>query len=215
MFGSIAFSLIMAASSVGAIDGGVNATQGAVRIAHKPTAVLWVHGGGWVGGSPTDNPLPRHMAHEIWPDAVHVDVVYPLGVGAYPANLQSVQTAIDIAVQSQAYSRVVVVGYSAGGFLSLAADTHLVESVIVFGAPSSLGAFRQRDPQTAEIIRLVFGSTEVPWGWTSRNLIRVCGITDTDVTPDVCSPGHGKLVWTWGNHAFLEPQTIAQVYAGV
>jgi hypothetical protein len=201
--------------SLGSIFGGASVTQQAQRGPRRPTAVLWVHGGGWSGGSPTDNPAPRAMAHRVWPDAVDIDIDYPVGPGSYPANVAAVQASIDQAVDSGWYSRVVVVGYSAGGFLTLAADTSRVDSVITLGAPSSLDLMRHRDPQTAQTIREVFGTYDVPWGRLSGNVRRVCGQTDTIVYPSVCEPGAGWVIWAPTDHSFDHAeQAIALAFAG-
>src|SRR5690348_1769881 len=100
----------------------------------KPLPLLvWVHGGGWVGGSKSENPGAEFTAHGLYASA---SVEYRFSnVGVFPAQIQDCQAAIRfLRANASKYNidpdRIGVWGGSAGGHL-----------VALLGTAGGTGAF--------------------------------------------------------------------------
>lgn len=102
-------------------DGPVPGIRAVPRDADPTAAILYVHGGGYIGGSPLSHrKLAGHLARAVGAPAFVVD--YRLAPEhKYPAQLDDVRTAFDWLVDSGiAPGRIIVAGDSAGGALATA-----------------------------------------------------------------------------------------------
>ncbi len=90
----------------------------------KRPALVWIHGGGWTGGTKTENRAKNVCVTAAEAGYVAVSVDYRLGAGAWPTNLFDCKNAVRF-LQAHAArygvdpDRIAVAGGSAGGHLAL------------------------------------------------------------------------------------------------
>lgn len=103
------------------IDGPVAGLRVLPGDADESSAILYIHGGGYIGGSSgTHRKVAAHFAHAIGSPAFVVD--YRLAPeNRYPAQLEDVRAAFDALLDTGIpASRIIVIGDSAGGALATA-----------------------------------------------------------------------------------------------
>lgn len=186
-------------------------TEGRFRPAerHADTVVVWIHGGGWTGGSPTEGYIYDEL--RSMPEVtLLIPVEYPLGQGAWPANLEAVQAALDGAARIG--ERVVAVGWSAGGSLLIWADTTRIDHTVTFGAPPDLDEFNRLgiQPYVADVIASVFGDAR-PVPGPSGAMTNYCGTLDPIVVPELCTQAP-DVHWVPDSHAMDRTDVSALVH---
>lgn len=87
-------------------------------------ALVWIHGGGWMGGTKGENRAKEVCTTLAEAGYVTVSIDYKLGRGAWPQNLQDCKNAVRfLRARAERYGvdpqRIAVAGGSAGGHLAL------------------------------------------------------------------------------------------------
>jgi len=90
----------------------------------KRPALVWIHGGGWTGGTKTENRAKNICVTAAEAGYVAVSIDYRLGAGAWPMNLFDCKNAVRFLRTNAARygvdpDRIAVAGGSAGGHLAL------------------------------------------------------------------------------------------------
>lgn len=124
------------------------------EVASDPPLVIYIHGGGWSGGSPKNPPL-RHLLDEGFAMAA---ISYRFSQEAkFPAQLEDVRDAVAWLVANARKfgydaSRIALIGGSAGGHLAMLAGCALasealpVRAVISFFGPADFFFARRPSP---------------------------------------------------------------------
>ena len=122
--------------------------------ASDPPLVIYIHGGGWSGGSPKNPPL-RHLLDE---DFAMAAISYRFSQEAkFPAQLEDVRDAVAWLVTNARKfgydaSRIALIGGSAGGHLAMLAGCALaiealpVRAVVSFFGPADFVLRAQTQP---------------------------------------------------------------------
>jgi acetyl esterase/lipase len=89
----------------------------------RSPAVVWIHGGGWMGGTKSEARAKEICSTLAAHGYVAVSIDYKLGAGAWPTNLLDCKNAVRFLRASAAKyhidsERIAVAGGSAGGHLS-------------------------------------------------------------------------------------------------
>lgn len=87
-------------------------------------ALVWIHGGGWTGGTKSENRAKEICSTLAEAGYVTVSIDYKLGPGAWPQNLHDCKNAVRfLRAHAERYGvdphRIAVAGGSAGGHLAL------------------------------------------------------------------------------------------------
>ena len=90
----------------------------------KRPALVWIHGGGWTGGTKTENRAKNICLTVAEAGYVAISIDYRLGAGAWPTNLYDAKNAVRfLRANATRYGvdpdRIAVAGGSAGGHLAL------------------------------------------------------------------------------------------------
>lgn len=90
----------------------------------KRPALVWIHGGGWTGGTKTENRAKNICRTVAEAGYVAISIDYRLGAGACPTNLFDCKNAVRFLRANAARygvdpDRIAVAGGSAGGHLAL------------------------------------------------------------------------------------------------
>ena len=90
----------------------------------KRPALVWIHGGGWTGGTKAENRAKNICRTVAEAGYVAVSIDYRLGAGAWPTNLFDCKNAVRFLRANAARygidpDRIAVAGGSAGGHLAL------------------------------------------------------------------------------------------------
>lgn len=90
----------------------------------RAPAVVWIHGGGWTGGTKSEARAKEICTTFASAGYVAVSIDYKLGEGAWPANLHDCKNAVRfLRAHAEEYGvdprRIAVAGGSAGGHLAL------------------------------------------------------------------------------------------------
>lgn len=94
------------------------------RAGQRAPAVVWIHGGGWTGGTKAEARAANVCATLAAAGYVAASIDYRLGPGAWPTNLQDCKNAVRfLRVRAADYGidpdRIAVAGGSAGAHLAL------------------------------------------------------------------------------------------------
>lgn len=90
----------------------------------RAPALVWIHGGGWTGGTKTEQRAKEICTTLAEAGYVAVSIDYKLGDGAWPQNLHDCKNAVRfLRANAESYGvdpqRIAVAGGSAGGHLAL------------------------------------------------------------------------------------------------
>lgn len=131
-----------------------------------PDVVVYVHGGGWIGGTRYDLPGWMTACQDAGWTVASVD--YSLEDGAYPRSVLDVMDAVERVRTELGARRLVLAGYSAGGFLALKAIERgaVVDGLVIGSTPFTPGEDAAGMPEdmaalTRDTVRRAFGP-EVP-----------------------------------------------------
>jgi acetyl esterase/lipase len=100
------------------------AVPGAASGGKRAPALVWIHGGGWTGGTKTEQRAKEICTTLAEAGYVAVSIDYKLGNGAWPQNLHDCKNAVRfLRANADRYGvdpqRIAVAGGSAGGHLAL------------------------------------------------------------------------------------------------
>lgn len=101
-----------------------SAGAGAAADGKRAPALVWIHGGGWMGGTKSESRAKEICTTLAEAGYVAVSIDYKVGAGAWPQNLHDCKNAVRfLRANADRYGvdpqRIAVAGGSAGGHLAL------------------------------------------------------------------------------------------------